>query len=78
MNQIFVIESISHKVEAFYGEVGRMPTAIYLGRCEWEHLRVFASMTGVLFTEFQEANIPEYKGIKVYKIEVESYLGVGI
>lgn len=66
---------IEHEVE-----FGRKPTKLYLGRRQCEALRVMAwEMASYVMTRDVTAiTRSEYRGMKIYGVDDENYIGVGV
>lgn len=73
---------LTHRIAALSAgfEVRMMtrPTKLYLGAAEWEELRAIAEQMDFRIDKTATGDRrAEYRGMKIYAIDEDSYLGVG-
>jgi hypothetical protein len=70
---------LDEEITEFACNLGLSPHSIYLGTQEWElfckKAQDICSIT--IPNELQSDNIPEYRGIKVYKVNIRTHFGLG-
>jgi hypothetical protein len=71
---------LDEKILKFISNLGLSPQSIYLGAYEWELFCAKAREVSNVFIsdKLQSDNIPEYKGIKIYKVNIPTHFGIGI
>lgn len=66
--------NLNKEVHRFIAETGKQPTNLYLGREEWDELAQLAQPFGVAATQ----QGPEFNGLRLYFVDKQSHVGLGV